>query len=406
MNFSVFWGGLPGLEAKIPWLDAPGCCNGLGRSRYFPKFQAGLDTSAFRTHGDEMAIRPLTFRTQDSAVRDPRGGSLDPAIVSEPVSAGNRIVASGAPSNWVLGTNAAMRRIAKSIERAAEVECTVLVCGETGTGKELWARLLHRSGPRAGKAFVPVNCAALTPTLAESQLFGHEKGAFTGAAGRSLGIFRAAPGGVVFLDEIGEMPAELQPKLLRVLQQREVIPVGATEPVPIDVQIVAATNRDLEKEVEKGTFREDLYYRLNMIELKVPPLRERKEDIPHFIEFFARKFADRYRLPVWEPSAEALAEFCGYAWPGNVRQLEHAIEQGYVLQTEPRVPSRSTAKAGPGRLPCLDLAKLREQAIKEALEVTRGHKANAAKLLGVHANTMTRLLKELESGEPSAEDAD
>ena len=353
-----------------------------------------------------MAIRPLTFRTQDSAVRDPRGGSLDPAIVSEPVSAGNRITSPAAPSNWVLGTNAAMRRIAKSIERAAEVECTVLVCGETGTGKELWARLLHRSGPRAGKAFVPVNCAALTPTLAESQLFGHEKGAFTGAAGRSLGIFRAAPGGVVFLDEIGEMPAELQPKLLRVLQQREVIPVGATEPVPIDVQIVAATNRDLEKEVEKGTFREDLYYRLNMIELKVPPLRERQEDIPHFIEFFARKFADRYRLPVWEPSAEALAEFCSYAWPGNVRQLEHAIEQGYVLQTEPRVPSRSSAKTAAGRLPCLDLAKLREQAIKEALEVTRGHKANAAKLLGVHANTMTRLLKELESGEPSADDAE
>ncbi|MFM7107030.1 MAG: sigma 54-interacting transcriptional regulator, partial [Planctomycetaceae bacterium] len=261
---------------------------------------------------------------------------------------------------------------------------------------------LHRSGPRANKAFVPVNCAALTPTLAESQLFGHEKGAFTGAAGKSLGIFRAAQGGVVFLDEIGEMPAELQPKLLRVLQQREVIPVGATEPVPIDVQIVAATNRDLEQEVEKGTFREDLYYRLNMIELKVPPLRERKEDIPHFIEFFAQKFSDRYRLPVWQPSPETLAEFCAYPWPGNVRQLEHAIEQGYVLQTDPRVPSRSSGKAAvPGRLPCLELAKLREQAIKEALEITRGHKANAAKLLGVHANTMTRLLKELESGTPA-----
>ena len=340
-------------------------------------------------------------------MRDPRGGSLDPAVVCEPVSAGNRISAPAGPSNWVLGSNAAMRRIAKSIERAADVECTVLVSGETGTGKELWARLLHRSGPRAGKAFVPVNCAALTPTLAESQLFGHEKGAFTGAAGRSLGIFRAAQGGVVFLDEIGEMPAELQPKLLRVLQQREVIPVGATEPVPIDVQIVAATNRDLEQEVEKGGFREDLYYRLNMIELRVPPLRERKEDIPHFIEFFSQKFADRYRLPVWEPSPEALAEFCAYSWPGNVRQLEHAIEQGYVLQTEPRVPSRSSAKAGgPGRLPCLDLAKLREQAIKEALEVTRGHKAQAAKLLGVHANTMTRLLKELESGSPPADDAE
>ena len=302
-------------------------------------------------------------------------------------------------SNWVLGTSAAMRRIAKSIERAAEVECTVLVCGETGTGKELWARLLHRSGPRRNQAFVPVNCAALTPSLAESQLFGHEKGAFTGANGRSLGIFRAAEGGMVFLDEIGEMPMELQAKLLRVLQQREVLSVGATEPVPIDVQIVAATNRDLEKEVEKGTFREDLYYRLNMIELRVPPLRERTEDIPAYIDFFSERFAERYRLPKWIPSADAVAEFCSFNWPGNVRQLEHVIEQAYVLQMEPKVPTKkgdAVAVAASGRLPCLDLAKLREQAIREALHVTRGHKARAAKLLGVHANTMTRLLKEID----------
>ena len=299
-----------------------------------------------------------------------------------------------------------MRRIAKSIERAAEVECTVLVSGETGTGKELWARLLHRSGPRRNKAFIPVNCAALTPSLAESQLFGHEKGAFTGANGRSLGIFRAAEGGVVFLDEIGEMPAELQPKLLRVLQQREVLPVGATEPVPIDVQIVAATNRNLEAEVEKGTFREDLYYRLNMIELQVPPLRERAEDIQEYLEFFAERFAAKYRLPVWRPSADAVTEFCSFDWPGNVRQLEHVIEQAYVLQMEPKVPVKGgrTAEAGSGKLPCLDLGKLREQAIREALKVTRGHKANAAKLLGVHANTMTRLIREIEGGAAEGDD--
>jgi DNA-binding NtrC family response regulator len=273
------------------------------------------------------------------------------------------------------------------------------VSGETGTGKELWARLLHRSGPRKDKAFVPVNCAALTPSLAESQLFGHEKGAFTGAAGRSLGIFRAAQGGVVFLDEIGEMPQELQPKLLRVLQQREVLPVGATQPVPIDVQVVAATNRDLEAEVAKGTFREDLFYRLNMIELRVPALRERMEDIPEFIEFFAQQFADRYRLPAWQPSPETLAEFCSFDWPGNVRQLAHVIEQAYVLQTEPQLPVRAAARSasGSGSLPCLDLAKLRQEAIRQALAITRGHKARAAKLLGVHANTMTRLLRETDS---------
>jgi DNA-binding NtrC family response regulator len=360
-----------------------------------------------------MSIRPSSFAASENAVRDPRGGSLDPALVVD-AGGSTRIDGPSTFSNWVLGSSAAMRRIAKSIERAAEVECTVLVCGETGTGKELWARLLHRSGPRRNKAFIPVNCAALTPSLAESQLFGHEKGAFTGANGRSLGIFRAAAGGVVFLDEIGEMPMELQAKLLRVLQQREVLPVGANEPEPIDVQIVAATNRDLEKEVEKGNFREDLYYRLNMIELRVPSLRERAEDIPSYIEFFSQRFADRYRLPVWTPSADALAEFCSFNWPGNVRQLEHVIEQAYVLQMEPKIPvkrgveggSRLASDESSGKLPCLDLAKLREQAIREALQVTRGHKARAAKLLGVHANTMTRLLKEIDADIETETDGD
>ena len=184
------------------------------------------------------------------------------------------------PESWVLGANPKINRIARHVERAADVECTVLISGETGTGKELWARTLHRIGPRRERPFVPVNCAALTATLAESQLFGHEKGAFTGAAGRSLGVFRAAEGGIVFLDEVGEMPLELQPKLLRVLQQREVTPVGAPLPVQIDVQIIAATNRDLEVEVAAGRFREDLFYRLNMVEFRVPPLRQRSDDIP------------------------------------------------------------------------------------------------------------------------------
>lgn len=359
-----------------------------------------------------MSVVPTNFRSASRASREPLGGSLDPVIEErgdgavatcvKPVAAGLASHASHeASGNWVLGSNAAMRRIARAIQRAAEVECTVLVSGETGTGKELWARLLHRSGPRKDKAFIPVNCAALTPSLAESQLFGHEKGAFTGAAGRSLGIFRAAQGGVVFLDEIGEMPQELQPKLLRVLQQREVLPVGATQPVPIDVQVVAATNRDLESEVEKGAFREDLYYRLNMIDLRVPSLRERIEDIPEFIEFFAQQFAARYRLPVWQPSAETLAEFCAFEWPGNVRQLGHVIEQAYVLQTEPQLPTRGGVRESTanGSLPCLDLAKLRQQAIKQALAVTRGHKARAAKLLGVHANTLTRLIRDVDSAE-------
>ncbi len=296
----------------------------------------------------------------------------------------------------------------RHVERAADVECTVLVSGETGTGKELWARLLHRLGPRRDKPFIPVNCAALTATLAESQLFGHEKGAFTGAAGRSLGVFRAAEGGIVFLDEIGEMPLELQPKLLRVLQQYEVTPVGSSVPSHVDVQVVAATNRDLELEVVEGRFREDLYYRLNMVEFNVPPLRHRVDDIPQFVEYFSRKFAARYQRPLWRPTNDTLRQFCEYRWPGNVRQLANIIEQAYVLDCEPRLPERPTTRfVTDASLPFMDLTQLRRAAVRQALRATRGHKSRAARLLGVHPNTMTRLLAQLrrdEESDPSAEE--
>jgi DNA-binding NtrC family response regulator len=300
---------------------------------------------------------------------------------------------------WVLGRSPAIRRIAKHIDRAAEVACTVLVSGETGTGKELWARKIHAGGPRRNRPFVPVNCAALTVTLAESQLFGHEKGAFTGAAGRSLGVFRAADGGVVFLDEVGEMPLELQPKLLRVLQEGEVTPVGSSRPEKVNVQIVAATNRNLEVEVAEGRFREDLYYRLNMVELNVPPLRERVEDIPEFIEFFSREYAAKYQAPKWTPDEATLRDFCEYRWPGNIRQLAHVIEQSYVLDARPELPNRGAASPRSETLPFFDLDRLRTAAVRQALRKTGGHKGRAAKLLGVHANTLTRLLAQIESVE-------
>jgi transcriptional regulator with PAS, ATPase and Fis domain len=301
-----------------------------------------------------------------------------------------------APLDWVLGQNSSIRKIARHAERAAEVECTVLISGETGTGKELWARMIHSGGPRTTKPFIPVNCAALTVSLAESQLFGHEKGAFTGAAGRSLGVFRAAEGGVVFLDEVGEMPLELQPKLLRVLQQREVTPLGSAQPEFVDVQVVAATNRDLEREVAEGRFREDLFYRLNMVELKVPALRDRIEDVPEFVEYFSRKFSQQYERPLWLPSPEVLSRFCEFSWPGNVRQLSHIIEQSYVLDCEPCLPASAGGARSESALPIMDLGRLRSTAVRQALAATRGHKGKAAKLLGVHANTLTRILAQME----------
>ncbi|HTU25011.1 MAG TPA: sigma-54 dependent transcriptional regulator [Pirellulales bacterium] len=294
-----------------------------------------------------------------------------------------------------MGQTTAVRRIAQHIERAAEVQCTVLISGETGTGKEVFARLLHSVGNRSAKPFVPVNCAALTATLAESQLFGHEKGAFTGADGRTLGVFRAAEQGIVFLDEVGEMPLELQPKLLRVLQQQEVTPVGSAHPVRIDVQVLAATNRNLEAEVAAGRFREDLYYRLNMVELRVPPLRERREDIPELIDFFSARFAERYQRPRWQPDLDTLHAFCEFNWPGNIRQLQHVIEQAYVLDCPPALPVKPHSAQARFALPFTDLNRLRYFAVRQALETTRGHKGRAAKLLGVHANTLTRLLSQM-----------
>jgi DNA-binding NtrC family response regulator len=314
------------------------------------------------------------------------------SVTASPVGSPNSAARCPPEIDWVLGRNPAIRRVAQHAMRAAEVECTVLISGETGTGKEIWARVLHTSGPRAKKAFVPVNCAALTTTLAESQLFGHERGAFTGALGGSLGVFRAAEGGIAFLDEIGEMPLELQPKLLRVLQQREVTPVGASHPEPISVQVIAATNRDLEAEVLAGRFREDLFYRLNMVELHVPPLRQRLDDIPELIEFFSARNAAKYNRPVWLPDPETLRDFCEFDWPGNIRQLSHVIEQAYVLESKPCLPNSSSANHAAGSLPFFNLARLRDEAVRQALGATRGHKGRAAKLLGVHPNTLTRLI--------------
>ena len=331
------------------------------------------------------------------------------------------------------GGSASFRPLEQAIGRVAAFDCAVLITGETGCGKEEVARAIHAASPRHDRPFVAVNCGGLVSSLAESQLFGHEKGAFTGAAGPSRGVFRAADGGIVFLDEIGELPIDLQPKLLRVLQRNEVTPVGSTDVHPVDVQVIAATNRDLEAAVDAGGFREDLLYRLNTIHLAVPPLRARPEDVPRFVAHFSDHFAREYGRPAWRPDAAMLERFVRHSWPGNVRQLAQTIQRIYVFEDRidavldelfatpagsapaaeaaptaalaPAVETTTEPQAAPAAesheandpepvVPIFNLDQLRRLAVRQAIAATDGHRGKAAELLGVSLNTMTRLVAE------------
>ena len=295
----------------------------------------------------------------------------------------------------------------------------MLILGESGTGKELVARSIHESGPNRSRPFVPVDCGALVPTLIESELFGHVRGAFTGANHPKEGLLAAAGGGTVFLDEIGELPLDLQVKLLRALQEKEVRPVGATHAVPIRARVLAATNRDLMGMVAQGQFRKDLYYRLNVVNLKIPPLRERREDIPvlaeHFLERIARKPGTAHQF-----SAEALRLIAEYDWPGNVRELQNAVERMCAMSSGPvlhtvDLPSqlqdfraqRRAAEApadlagedeGHGHADSgsgvLSIADMERQAILDTIRQLNGDKLMAAKLLGIGKTTLYRKLKE------------
>ncbi len=318
--------------------------------------------------------------------------------------------------------------VLRVVEKAAPSQASILIRGETGTGKELIARALHRSSPRAGRAFVSINCAALPEGLLESELFGHEKGAFTGAVSKSQGLFRAATGGTLFLDEVGEMPASLQAKLLRVLEAREVRPVGATKSVPVDVRIVAATNRDLLGEVEAGAFREDLYYRLAVIEIEVPPLRRRPDDVPLLARFFLDRITTEQGGTPRPLSAEAIDRLRAYPWPGNVRELLNALEHAAALGGDPvgvgdlperirrwaggKLPGRPAggarggggASGGGGDLDELPtrLADLERWHTERVLDEAGGDRRRAAKVLGIDLSTLYRKIKRWE--ESTAED--
>jgi len=306
----------------------------------------------------------------------------------------------------IIGTSDALQQIFALVKKIADTNATVLIQGESGTGKELIARAIHLNSSRASNPFLAVNCGALPESLLESELFGHTKGSFTGAISDKKGLFRAASGGTLFLDEIGEMPIALQVKLLRALQEHEVTPVGATEALRFDARIVAATNKNLEQEVKEQRFREDLFYRLNVIELTVPPLRERIEDIALLAKHFVAKSARVQNSPEKSITRDAMEALVNYEWPGNVRELENAIERAYILSGEEidveSLPQKLREKAGrafrtrdeEGFRPTLE--ELERRYLMEVLGSVGEDKTKAAHILGIDLSTLYRKLKRYE----------
>ncbi|MCP9462761.1 MAG: sigma-54 dependent transcriptional regulator [Nitrospira sp.] len=314
----------------------------------------------------------------------------------------------------ILGKSKAIQAVFDLIRRVADSPTNVLITGESGTGKELVAKAIHYNSSRKEAPFVPVNCAAIPEQLLESELFGHMRGAFTDAKVDKRGLFEEAQKGTLFLDEISELPLMLQAKLLRAIQEREIRRVGATKPIAVDVRIIAATNLNLADEVKNKRFREDLYYRLNVIELKLPPLRERREDIPLLVDAFLKKCAETGGKPVKGISEAALAMLIDYAWPGNVRELENVIERAVTLSRGDKVspddlPPAVQGARGDRRVldeaaeKSLPLHEVEKEYIKKILEKTGGNKYQAAHVLGIDRKTLYRKLAEIE-GEPHPED--
>ena len=308
----------------------------------------------------------------------------------------------------IVGRAPEMEKLYRIIAKAANSVHPVLVLGESGTGKEMVARSIHYSGPFRDKPFIPVDCGSLVPTLIESELFGYVKGAFTGANQSKDGLLSMAEGGTIFLDEVGELPVDLQAKMLRAIQEREIRPVGSTRRIPINVRILAATNRDLELEVTKGTFRRDLYFRLNVLSLRIPPLRERRQDVPlligHFMERMARTSGQEKML-----SDEALKAMLAYDWPGNERELENCLERTFAFTSGPlihttdlpreiaRLPIPESANGngnGNGRGKIIPMAELEKQTILNTIAELNGDKLQAARLLGIGKTTLYRKLKD------------
>ncbi len=309
----------------------------------------------------------------------------------------------------IVGSSAKIQDVLRMVSRLKDTRTPVLITGESGTGKELVARAIHFRGSLAACPFVAVDCGSLVPTLIESELFGYEKGAFTGALKSKTGLFQSANGGTIFLDEIGELPPEMQAKLLRVLQEKEVRPVGSNQKVKVDVRVIAATNRDLEAEIRNGTFRKDLYFRLNVVTVHLPALRERRSDIPMLVHWFLDRFAPGSSIQTTNSAMKCLLQ---YSWPGNVRELENCIERAIALGDRKTIdmtdlPSGITSSlagtdgaflASPGSVSTTDLEDIERATIQRVFEQVKGDKAMAGKMLGISRATLYRKLKRYNIG--------
>jgi two-component system, NtrC family, response regulator AtoC len=312
--------------------------------------------------------------------------------------------------NGIVGSSAKIEDVLRLIARLKDTRTPVLIMGESGTGKELVARAIHYRGAFASRPFVAVDCGSLVPTLIESELFGYEKGAFTGAVKSKEGLFQSAHGGTIFLDEIGELPLEMQAKLLRVLQEKELRPVGSNQRVKVDVRIIAATNRDLETAYKEGTFRKDLFFRLNVVAIQLPPLRERRSDIPTLVHYFLNKFAPKKNMPVGQAAMNAMF---AYDWPGNVRELENCIERAVTLGSHnfidvqdlpPALQNSSVntlteTQMERDDLSATDLEELERATIQRVYEETNGDKTLTGRMLGISRATLYRKLKRYNIGQ-------
>jgi transcriptional regulator with PAS, ATPase and Fis domain len=312
----------------------------------------------------------------------------------------------------LVGSSLLFQQVLRVVDSVAANDCVVLLEGESGTGKELIARRIHVRSDRCHRPFIPVNCAAISDTLFESQFYGHVKGAFTGAETSTLGVARAADGGTLLLDEVGEMPIHLQPKLLRMLQEREITPVGASEPIPVDARFIASTNRSLAQRVSEGHFRPDLYHRLNIVRIEIPPLRARPEDIEPLVDFYLDHYAQEYRRPRRDLGQRLRACLREYPWPGNVRELCAYIERLYAADLPPMPPNLGFGDmqavapramlTAPDRMPIaattpvgVSLAQAEKRAIQDALELTGYNHTAAAKILEIHRSTLLRKIRSL-----------